>query len=331
MVIGSAVADDDPPAEQDLAVPVVAADSGSGLIPDSPGPVSEVEAEPVAAVARAVLPSVVQIVVENVGQGSGIVYDASGLIVTNAHVVGGETSASVQLADGRTVDGEVLGTDEVRDIAVIRVDAGEPLVAATLAPLSSVEVGQVAVAVGSPFGLDQTVTAGIVSAVGRVVPSFGRGRVAMIQTDAPINPGNSGGALADIEGRVVGLNTSIRTDGTSGNQGVGFAIPADTFKLVADRIVAGEPIATGFLGVEGVTPTDGTHGARLTRVVENSPASAAGLQDGDLVVAIDGVALSGIEQLAAKVQLTQPGTSIAVDVVRDGETRTFTVILGSVD
>jgi S1-C subfamily serine protease len=187
------------------------------------------------------------------------------------------------------------------------------------------------VAIGSPFGLDQTVTAGIVSAVGRVVPSYGNGAVAMIQTDAPINPGNSGGALADIQGRVVGMNTSIRTDGTNGNQGVGFAVPAETVRLVADRILKGESLDNGFLGVEGQTPTDGSAGARVTAVRPGTPAAGAGILQGDLVVEFAGVPITGIEQLRAQVQLYPPGSQVEVVVVRDGARVSLTVELDSLD
>ncbi len=333
VAVGLSIDDEPAPVAGSVDLPVVAADdqTAQGTIEDQPGPVAPGAAgqEPVAAVAQAVLPSVVRIEATS-GQGSGIVYDAGGLIVTNAHVVSGATELAVQLADGRVVPAELVGSDAVRDVAVLRVQPVEGLVPATFAPLSSVEVGQMAVAVGSPFGLDQTVTAGIVSAVGRVVPSFGNGRVAMIQTDAPINPGNSGGALADIEGRVVGMNTSIRTDGTQGNQGVGFAVPAETLKLVAERIVNGESLETGFLGVEGVTPTDGSVGARLTGVRPDTPAAVAGLEEGDLLVEFAGVPITGIEQLAAQVQLRTPGSPVEVVVVRDGEPVTVTVVLGSV-
>jgi putative serine protease PepD len=326
---GMALDEDPVRLAQSVDVPLAAVPS-TGTIEDRPGPVDPAGAdEPIAAVAEAVLPSVVRVEADS-GQGSGIVYDATGLILTNAHVVAGSREVAIQLADGRVVPAEVIGSDDVRDVAVIQVSDTTDLVPAIFAPLSTVDVGQTAVAIGSPFGLDQTVTAGIVSAVGRVVPSFGNGRVAMIQTDAPINPGNSGGALADIEGRVIGMNTSIRTDGTNGNQGVGFAVPAETLELVAQRIVNGESLETGFLGVEGVTPTDGHAGALVTGVRPDTPAEAAGLQEGDLVVEFGGVPVTGIEPLAAQVQLQTPGSVVDVVVIRGEERIVVRVTLGAV-
>jgi putative serine protease PepD len=330
VLLGLALDDDGEPVARQAGAPVTSPVGGPAAMPVEPGPVAGGGSEPVADVARAVLPSVVRIGT-SFGQGSGIVFDAEGLIVTNAHVVGESTRVNVQLADGRVVDAVVVGSDPSRDVAVVRVEGIEGLVPAVFAPLSTVEVGQAAVAIGSPFGLDQTVTAGIVSAVGRVVPSYGNGAVAMIQTDAPINPGNSGGALADIQGRVVGMNTSIRTDGTNGNQGVGFAVPAETVRLVADRILKGESLDNGFLGVEGQTPTDGSAGARVTAVRPGTPAAGAGILQGDLVVEFAGVPITGIEQLRAQVQLYPPGSQVEVVVVRDGARVSLTVELDSLD
>ena len=152
------------------------------------------------------------------------------------------------MADGSRLDGNVLGADDSTDVAVVRIEGRKDLPLAVLATGVKVEVGQTAVAIGSPFGLNQTVTAGIVSAVGRSVDTPG-GAIPMVQTDAPINPGNSGGALADRRGRVIGINDSIAGQ-SGGNVGVGFAIPIDIARSVADRIVAGKSLAAGFLGVE---------------------------------------------------------------------------------
>ena len=199
----------------------------------------------------------------------------------------------------------------------------------------TVQVGQLAVAIGSPFGLEQSVTAGIVSAVNRAVPHANvidgsPTIVEMIQTDAPINPGNSGGALADRQGRVVGMNTSIRTDGiVSGNLGVGFAIPSDTILLVADRIVNGESLDVGFLGVSGQNPALGRAGALIIDVVEDSPAWDGGLMPGDLVVSVDGFPILGMSELAAKIRISSPGTEVEIGVIRNGEEAFFKVILGT--
>ena len=288
-----------------------------------PAVVPDDAVEPVAAVAEAVAPAVV-LIQHEAGQGSGIIYDDSGLVLTNAHVVGQFTEVSVQLASGIRVGGTVLGADTNTDVAVVRIDTEEEFGVAPLAPESTVEVGQLAVAIGSPFGLEQTVTSGIVSATGRVV-----GTVAMIQTDAPINPGNSGGALADRQGRVIGMNTAIRTDGSGGNIGVGFAIPADTAKLIADRIIAGESLEQGYLGVEGATPQLGDPGVIVTNVLPGTGAAAAGVQVDDLIVGFNGAEIRSMQDLAAAVRLQAPNAVVEVVVIRDGGRVTLTVTLGT--
>jgi putative serine protease PepD len=338
IVIGSALTDD-----ATVAVPVAV---GDGTISTSDGdstpqqpvvPLVDADSdEPVADVARAVAPSVV-LIQNNLAQGSGIVWDAeNGYIVTNDHVTGDANSVIVQFGDGNRVTGTVVGGDSARDIAVVQVDPGEAdLVAASFAPTSSVEVGQLAVAIGSPFGLDQSVTAGIVSAVNRINEFGGSDPnrpvdVEMIQTDAPINPGNSGGALADRNGLVIGMNTQIRTAGAnSGNVGVGFAVPSDTIVLIAERIVAGESLALAHLGVSGETPADGTVGALVIAVVEGAPAAAAGLEAGDLIVGLDGELVSSMAELSAEVKLFRPGDVVSLEFIRDGGRLQTAVTLGS--
>ena len=218
----------------------------------------------------------------------------------------------------------------------MKVDPTEnELVPAVFAPTSTVEVGQLAVAIGSPFGLDQTVTAGIVSAVNRV--EFGGSNptdqipVEFIQTDAPINPGNSGGALADRQGRVVGMNTQIRTAGVadSGNVGVGFAVPSDTIVLIANRIVDGESLELAFLGIRGESPTDGTIGAVIVQVDPETPAEAAGLEEGDLIVGLEGEIVASMDELAAEVKLYRPGEMVEFEILRDGQRLLADVTLGS--
>ena len=295
--------------------------------------IAEVD-EPVAAVAEAVAPSVVRIDTAT-GTGSGIIYDEGGMVVTNAHVVQGAQSVEIQLADGTRSTGVVLGSDPNVDIAIVQVQGNFIFKQATFASLESVRVGQLAVAIGSPFGLEQSVTAGIVSAINRAVPSLNiedgsRTIVEMIQTDAPINPGNSGGALVDRQGRVVGMNTLIRTDGTvEGNLGVGFAIPTDTIFLVTERIANGESLENGFLGISGQNPTIGRAGALIIDVVPESPAYESGLEAGDLIIGIDGSPILGMSELAARIRLSSPGTTVEVRVVRNGEQLTFTVTLGT--
>ena len=232
--------------------------------------------------------------------------------------------------------GIVVGGDSARDIAVVQVDPeGLDLVEAVFAPTESVEVGQLAVAIGSPFGLDQSVTAGIVSAVNRINQFGGSDpsnpvTVEMIQTDAPINPGNSGGALANKDGHVIGMNTSIRTDGvTTANVGVGFAVPSDTILIIAERIVNGESLELGFLGINGATPTDGTLGALVSTVVDGSPADVAGLEIGDLIIEVDGEVVTTMEQLSADFKFFRPGDEIEIDILRDGQRLTLPVTVGS--
>ncbi len=312
------------------------ASTGPAPLTPEPGPLAGEDAEePVAAVAAAVAPSVVRIETQ-IGQGSGIVWRAAdGYIVTNAHVVQGAREVQVRFADGTEVTGEVVGADVNHDVAVVQVDpTGLHLVEAVFAPTETVEVGQLAVAIGSPFSLDQTVTAGVVSAVGRINREGGADPrnpvpVEMIQTDAPINPGNSGGALADRQGRVIGMNTSIRTDGqTEGNIGVGFAIPADTIELIASRIVNGEPLDTGFLGISGQDATDGGGGAIVTEVVAGSAAEAAGLEVGDRIVSVDGDPIAEMAELAAKIKLYRPGDAVEIEIDREGRRFVTTAVLG---
>ena len=316
-------------------------------------PVTDSGDEPVVAVAEAVTPSVVLVIVPELGQGSGIALDGEGHVVTNAHVLIDEAATAEELAaievrvvlpSGRQIAATVIGADIRRDVAVLALQEPAPeLAPATFAPSDEVRVGQLAVAVGSPFGLTQTVTSGIVSAIGRVVPSFGcnlgRGQsvdcagVATIQTDAPINPGNSGGPLADRSGRIIGMNTSIRTNNSFdvSNAGVGFALPSDTVIIVAERLLAGEPVGTAWLGIVGVSTTDGRPGARIEAVEPGSPADVAGLETGDLIVTSDGRPLVAMDALRADIQLRLPGMTVELQFERDGVLRTTEVELGSWD
>jgi S1-C subfamily serine protease len=273
-------------------------------------------AEPVAAVAQALGPAVVQIGMGD-GLGSGIVYDASGLVLTNAHVVGGDRTVEVTFSDGSSTEGRVLGSDSLTDVAVVAIDPPEDLVVAALAETSPA-VGDLAVAMGSPFGLEQSVTSGVVSAVGRVVSNPQGATVEMLQTDAPINPGNSGGALASRTGEVIGMNTLIYSQ-SGENNGIGFAIPIQTALEVAGRIVAGESLERGFLGVQSQQSTDGSRGAMVAAVTPGSAADRAGLEVGDLIVGIDGTEVAGSPELAAAIQSHRPGDTVVIEVDRDGE------------
>ncbi|MBT8207088.1 MAG: trypsin-like serine protease [Acidimicrobiia bacterium] len=289
----------------------------------SPAPTTTVPAsdlEPVAAVAAAVGPSVVQINTAS-GLGSGVIYDESGLILTAAHVVAGSQDVSVRLADGRFVDGTVLGTHDDTDIAVISIDA-TGLQAATLWSGDDLQVGQLAVALGSPFGFDQTVTSGIVSATNRIVRN-----ATMVQTDAAINPGNSGGPLVNGQGQVIGINDIIFSNG-GGNEGVGFAVDIRLAKLVADQIVAGEEVSLARLGVLTASDPSGAAGAYLQQVDAGSAAAAAGLESGDLIVGYDGNPVRDGSELRAMVINELPGNTVSLEVVRGGSTLELDVELG---
>jgi len=282
--------------------------------------------EPVAAVARSLSPSVVQIETGS-GVGAGFIYDSEGHILTAAHVVEGYGEVTVVLADGTRTGGTVVGYDSGTDVGVVQVDA-PGLVPAPLAVGIPLEVGQTAIALGSPFGLDQTVTAGVISAVDRSVQAPDGHVRSVLQTDAAINPGNSGGPLADREGRVIGINDFIVSP-SGGNDGVGFAIPITMAKGVADQLVAGETIGTGFLGVVGTDPQTGAPGALITEVLADSPAATGGLLVDDLVVSIDGRPIRSMDDLAAAVQATQPGTEMSLGVQRGDQALTLTVVVGS--
>jgi len=303
---------------------------------------SNSEVEPVVAVADTVSRSVV-IVRSETGQGSGIALDDEGRVVTNAHVLEDSETLQVLLPSGRMVEAKVIGSDIRRDVAVIELaDVDNSLRPAQFGSSQNLRVGQLAVAVGSPFELNQTVTAGIVSAIGRVEPSYGCeiagtmsaecAGVAMIQTDAPINPGNSGGPLADRNGHVIGMNTSIRTEVfLSANVGVGFAIPSDTVLLVAQRLISGEPIGTAFLGILGETPTDGRAGALIIEVQESSPAHKAGLEVGDLIVRVDRRPILNMQALRADIQLRLPGDEVTLEYIRGEKISEAVVRLASLD
>ena len=272
--------------------------------------------EPIAVVAASLTPAMVQIDTAS-GLGSGFIYDPDGLILTAAHVVEGSTRVVVQFADGSKVDGVVVGQDPISDVAVVSVDVDRELPVAPLALNEPLVPGQLAVAIGSPFGLDQTITAGIVSNVARpVVGDDGTVRD-LIQTDASINPGNSGGALADRQGRVIGINDVIFTR-SGGNDGVGFAIPITYAKQIADQLVAGEGVETARLGVSGTDPRIGTAGALITSVELGSPADLAGLEAGDLIVAINDDPVQLFVDLAAAIRGYPPGVTVDLSIMRDG-------------
>src|SRR5512132_1079633 len=219
-------------------------------------------------------------------QGSGFVYDSNGRIITNQHVVEGATSISVRFWNGKTYKAEVVGSDPSTDLAVIKVDApASVLTPLTLADSSTVSVGDPVVAIGSPFGLENTVTSGIVSALHRSMTSPNNFSIDdSIQTDAAINHGNSGGPLLNGSGQVIGVNAQIQSD-SGGNDGVGFAIPSNTVRTIASQLISNGKATHALLGV---TVANGNGGVRITQVLPDTPADKAGIQTGDIVISIDG-------------------------------------------
>lgn len=291
----------------------------------TPAPSSTiVGAEPVAEVARIIGPSVVQVETP-VGQGSGVVY-ADGLILTNHHVIADATAVRIRTSEGIVIETEVLGSDPRNDIAVLSAP-GSNLPVAAIGSSADLQVGQLTVAIGSPFQLQQTVTSGIVSSLNRPVINQGGSFSAMIQTDASINPGNSGGALANQAGELVGINTSIRTDGTgNSNLGIGFAVPIDTAIAVAERLVAGQDLQPATLGVQGDN-VDADVGVPVAEVIDGSAAEAAGIQSGDVLVTIDGAPVTNIQEVIGLIQSNFSGDQAIIGIVRDGQVLNLEVTL----
>jgi len=266
--------------------------------------------------------------------GSGVIVDADdGLVLTNNHVIEGATEVSVTLADGRTMVAEFVGADPDTDIALIRIPA-EDLTAAPLARSSELRVGDFVVAVGSPFGLGQTVTSGIVSALGRSGLA-GLGYQNFIQTDASINPGNSGGALVNLRGELVGINSAIFSP-SGGNVGIGFAIPMDLAGEVMRQLLAFGEVRRGSFGIDSqdideelaaLLSLDTRRGAVITRVYTDSPAADAGLLPGDVVVEIAGRAIDSQQALHNAEGLLPVGEPVAVRVLRAGESREVELVL----
>jgi putative serine protease PepD len=264
------------------------------------------------------------------GQGSGFVYDAEGRVVTNAHVVEGAQSIKVTFWNGRTFDATVVGTDASTDLAVLDVDAPASLLSPlSLADSGAVEVGDNVVAIGSPFGLEQTVTAGIVSALHRQMTSPNNFTIDdSIQTDAAINHGNSGGPLLDDRGRVIGVNTQIASD-SGGNEGVGFAIPSNTIKSIASQLIDDGKVEHAFLGIELRDATGSGGGAAVTQVRPDTPADDAGLRAGDVITAVAGKRISTGDELRAAINARSPGDRLSLTYRRSGETHTVEVQLAS--
>ena len=288
------------------------------------------EEETVIRVARAATPAVVGIS-RSGGSGSGVIVRADGIIITNAHVVGNARTVEVTTADGRTLTGTVLGRDPQVDTAIVRVNATD-LPAAPLGNSDRLEVGQLAVAIGNPLGLDRTVTRGVVSAINRDPRGIGLAS-GLIQTDAAINPGNSGGPLLDSSGRVIGINTAI----LAGTTGLGFAIPINVATDVMQQIVTTGRVRRAYLGIDtrDITreisryfglPVD--EGVVIVQVGRNSPAARAGLRQRDFIIALDGDAVRDQSDLLRLLRAHRPGDTVTLSVVRGNERRQVRIELG---
>jgi putative serine protease PepD len=262
-------------------------------------------------------------------QGSGWVYDSSGHVITNEHVVDNASSIKVRFANGKSYSATLVGSDASTDLAVLKVDAP----ASAIHPLklgdsSQLEVGDGVVAIGSPFGLDETVTSGIVSALHREMTSPNNFTIAnSIQTDAAINHGNSGGPLFNMRGEVVGVNSQIESD-SGGNDGVGFAIPSSTVKSIASQILATGTAKHAYLGV-ALGDSTSPLGAQIAQVNTSTPASKAGLRAGDVVTAVGDKTISSGDQLRAAVEAHNPGDTLELTIVRNGNTQHVTVKLAT--
>jgi putative serine protease PepD len=292
-------------------------------------------------VVRKVLPSVVQITTSQ-GLGSGIVFDHSGDVVTNAHVVGSATTVQVRAASSsRQLTAKVLGVFGPDDLAVIRVNSGAgSLQPAAFAKSSQVRVGEIVLAMGNPLGLTGTVTDGIVSATGRTV-SEGQGGnavlISAIQTSAPINPGNSGGALVDLAGQVIGIPTLAASDPQLGGAavGIGFAIPSDTVTRIAPQLISSGKVTNSGRAALGITAetvasaTGQPAGVGVVSVLPGGGAARAGIKAGDVIVAVDGQPTDSVDQLTTILAARKPGQTVQVRYTRNGTSHTVTVTLGN--
>jgi serine protease Do len=278
------------------------------------------------------------------GAGSGFIIHPDGLVVTNNHVVGQANRVVVSLLDGTELPARILGTDELTDLAVLRIEAGRPLPYVAFGASSALNIGQWVMAAGNPFGLGGSVTKGIVSALGRnigvsIFDDF-------IQTDAPINPGNSGGPLFALSGEVIGINTAIYSP-TGAYAGIGFAVPSDLAAPIVEQLAAGRQVRRGWLGVslggvaaqqegrrgvlsgllggEGMEPEQGVV---VAGVVPRGPADRAGIREGDVIVAVDGERVQGTRELVRRVAGKAPGERASITILRDGRRQDVTVQIG---
>jgi putative serine protease PepD len=327
-----------------MALVLAVAAFGAGYLlvgDDTPEPLPAVSGEPIkprkgqtraGAVYAAASPAVVSIRAGN-GSGTGFLTDANGQVVTNAHVVGQSKSVTVRFGDDAgTAQADVLGTDPSTDLAVVSVekrDLPKGVKPLKFADSRTVQVGDLAIAIGNPFGLDRTATEGIVSGLGRSIEApNGFSIDQVIQTDAPINPGNSGGPLLDDTARVIGVNSQIATAGSAGNVGVGFAVPSNTVRQVVPRLARGEEIKRGYLGVETSEPAGGGDGAEVADVIPGGPAERAGLRPGDVIKKVAGAEVKQPEDVAAALETRAPGDRVEIEVERSGSTEKIDATLG---
>ncbi len=280
---------------------------------------------------------------QGTGTGSGVIFDANGLILTNHHVVEGDpTSLTVHLNDGREFDATIYGIDTLTDLAIVKVNA-TGLPTAPIGDSSTVQVGQQAIAIGSPLGtFTDSVTSGIISAVGRSIPVDSGQLNNLIQTDTAINPGNSGGPLLDPSGKVIGINTAVAGQA----QNIGFAIPINIARPMMAQASAGQPLARPWLGVqfESIDPAvkkanslpvdngawiSSADGTNASAVVAGSPAEQAGVKDGDIITAIDGTAIDTSHPLDMVMSQLSPGKTVTLKILRNGQTVEASVTLGT--
>lgn len=311
-------------------------------------PVSNAPTIPVGKIYQADGPGVVDIVAQGVtntepsnapgggggggtvtAEGAGFIYDSQGHIVTNDHVVSGASSIKVKFSDNpkETYNAKIVGTDPTTDLAVLEVNAPSSLLhPLTLGNSSDLYVGAGVVAIGSPFGLPETVTSGIISALGREIQSpFNNATISnVIQTDAPINQGNSGGPLLNMQGQVIGINAQIATD-SGDNSGVGFAIPINTIQRVANQLIKTGKAEHAYLGV--LVPGTGT--LTIQSIESNSPAAKAGLTKGEVITAVNGTRVNSFTSLSAVLSTLKPGDTVSVAVSSNGKSKTVRVTLGN--
>jgi S1-C subfamily serine protease len=280
------------------------------------------------------------------GQGSGFIIDSQGVLLTNAHVVNEADRVTITLKDGRTFDGKVQGVDPVTDLAVVKISGAKNLPVAILGDSNAVQVGDWAIAVGNPLGLDNTVTLGIVSTLKRSSATIGMGdkRLEFIQTDAAINPGNSGGPLLNGQGEVIGINTAIRADAT----GIGFAIPIDKAKTISMQLAKGEKVSHPYLGIQMATVTPQlaienntdpnsafrvpeVNGVLVVRVLPNTAAASAGMRRGDVILDVDGMPVSSSEELQNLVENSQVSKKLNLTIERRGKSKQIVIKPGELN